>query len=63
MARQTSEMEQLKKDWDKSEKEHKKAIKSIIVSEKKLCDISYSSAIVNHATTFVLCWISIGFSG
>ena len=59
VARQASEVEQLKKDWDKSEKEHKKAIKSIIVSEEKLCDISYSNAIVHHATTSVLCWIPI----
>lgn len=37
MDRQTSEMEQLKEDWDKSEKEHEKAFKSIIVSEETLC--------------------------
>ena len=40
VARHASEMEQLKKDWDKSEEKHKEAFKSIIVSEETLCDIS-----------------------
>ena len=37
VARQTSEMEQLKQDWDKSKKKYEKAFRSIIVSEQTLC--------------------------